>query len=73
MTQWEYMTVQGNSIQVDTDPSNFTQQLNAAGWEGWELVSVIHHTQPIPGKQSLTAILKRPVTEMRKQQLAAGS
>lgn len=71
MTQWEYVTIQGNSNQVERNPDEFARQLNAAGWEGWELVSVIHHDNPIPIQQSVTAFLKRAVTEERKQQLAA--
>ena len=73
MTQWEYVTIQGSSNQVDSNPGEFTRQLNAAGWDGWELVSVIHHYPQILGKQSVTAILKRPVTEERRRQLASGT
>ena len=73
MTQWEYMTIQAKSAGGESAPAEFTRQLNAAGWEGWELVSVIHHDHPVPARQFVTAVLKRPVTEARRQQLAKGN
>ena len=73
MTQWEYVAIQGSSDSVDRNPGEFVHRLNAAGWDGWELVSVIHYTHLAPAKQSVTAILKRPVTEERKRQLVSGT
>ena len=73
MNQFEYMTIENHELGNHEKTAEFNRQLNAAGWEGWELVSTVHITHPVPGRQFLTAYLKRPVSEQRRQELSAAT
>ena len=71
MVQWEYITILDDSMLGHKNTNEFTRKLNAAGWEGWELVSVANMPLPLGAAQRMFAILKRPLTEDRKNELLA--
>jgi hypothetical protein len=67
MTRWEYDVKElfgpwtTESVEEEEAISACRENLNNLGQEGWELVSVIRHTDPKSGISDSYMILKRPI------------
>ena len=47
----------------------FNNELNRLGWDGWELVSVFDTNRFDGGTRYVVAVLKRPLTDARREEL----
>lgn len=62
-TQWEYKTLEFDSkgfVGGVLDITRFDESLNAAGRDGWELVSVFTTNQAYGSSRKVIAVFKRP-------------
>jgi hypothetical protein len=74
--QFEYKTLKmaaaGSLTGGDFDAAELERTLNFHGWEGWELVNIFDTNYGHGGTRYLVAVMKRVMTEQRRQELQAG-
>lgn len=73
---WEYKTLQFDfqsgiffSQGGLFDSSILTNELNRLGWDGWELVSTLDTNNVQGATRFVVAVLKRPLTAERREEL----
>ena len=73
---WEYKTIQldfqaGRFLSQGGlfDSVTFTTELNRLGWDGWELVSTFDTNTVQGGTRYVIAVLKRPLTAERREEV----
>lgn len=63
MTQWEYKTLEfdakGFWVGGIVDSAQINEQLNKAGMDGWELVSMVNTNQYQGASRKILAVFKR--------------
>jgi hypothetical protein len=79
MMNWEYTTQPFDfSGEAFISPGGlfnsqkFNHELNRLGWEGWELVSVFDTNRMNGGTRFVVAVLKRPLTPERREEILNG-
>ena len=73
---WEYTTIQldfqqGKFFSVGGlfDAHLFSNELNRLGWDGWELVSTFDTNMGQGATRFVIAVLKRPLTSERREEI----